>query len=386
MYPLTAGLVIETKELWDDVRTAVDQLPIRLTFELQEIPTEWPPFQERLDRLRPDVVLLDVTRIPERMEELVKRIRSTAGQPAVFALHTNQDPATILAAMRAGAREFLVPPVLEPLRIALERLAEERQHLRDKQVRGGKVIGFLGAKGGCGVTTVACHVAAALPEASKGRVLLADLDQQSGMIGFFLKIQSPYSIADAVNNVQRLDRSYWQGLISNGIPRLEVITAPTAPSAKDMKPGHLKQVIAFARGEYDWTVLDLGRNLNPSTLSLLEVVDETFLVVTQELPALHQAKAMIRILSDAGYGPHLRLILNRNTRQFEITLEELEKMLGAPIFATIENDFARLSEAFSEGHLVNSSSGIGEDFSRLAAKIAGVAETNPRKKKFSLFG
>jgi pilus assembly protein CpaE len=216
-------------------------------------------------------------------------------------------------------------------------------------------------------------------------VLLADLDFQAGMIGFLVKTKSPYSIADAVNNLQRLDGSYWHGIVSNGIPNLEIITAPMAPASKQISAPQVKQVLAFARTQYDWTVLDLGRNLNASTLSLLDLIDETYLITTHEVPALHQAKQMIQYLLDSGYSQsNLRLLLNRTPKRMEVTLDELEKMLGVKIYATIANDYPALQEAYSEGRLLEAGSNLGKNFVRLTARIAGVEDNN--KKRFSLFG
>lgn len=386
MYPLTAGLIVESKELWEELKAALEPLGIRLAFEAPQLPEDWMPFLERIDRVQPDVILLEVTRLKEPLEAVVKRLRGTTAQPAVFALHNSAQPDLILSALRAGVSEFLYPPVAEPLKQALERLAESRQKAGEKVLRGGRTIGFLSAKGGCGATTIACHVAKALAGLNAGKVLLADIDLQAGMIGFLLKTNSDYSIAEAVNNLQRLDLSYWRGLVSNGTPNLEVITAPTAPAAKQLPTGHIKQVLAFARSHYDWSIIDMGRNVTAGTLSLLDVIDETYLVTTPEVPALHQAKQIIQILLDAGYSrSQLRLVLNRTTRRTDVTIDELETMMGIPVHTTIANDFETFYEAFSEGRLVDSSSVPGEDFARLAAKIAGVTEP-VRKKRFSLFG
>jgi len=386
MYPMTAGLIVESKELWDELKLALEPLAIRLAFEAPGIPQDWMPFLERIDRTQPDVILLDITRLKEPLEDLVKRLRSTSSQPAVFALSATAQPDLILTALRAGVSEFLYPPIAEPLKAALERLGEARQKASEKVLRGGRTMGFLSAKGGCGATTIACHVAKELARMNSGKVLLADVDLQSGMIGFLMKTVSNYSLADAVNNLQRLDLSYWRGLVSNGTPNLEIITAPTSPAAKQLPAGHVKQVLAFVRSLYDWTVLDLGRSVTAATLSILDVIDETYLVTTPEVPALHQAKQMVQILLDAGYSrSHLRLILNRTTRRIDVTLDELESMLGVPVYATIADDFDALYEACSEGRLVDSSSALGGDFGRIAAKIAGVPEV-ARKKRFSLFG
>ncbi len=386
MYPLTAGLIIESKALWEELKQALEPLAIRLAFELPQIPDDWTPFLERIDRVQPDVILLEVTRLKEPVEAVVRRLRSTSAQPAVFALHDSAQPDLILSALRGGVSEFLYPPIAEPLKIALERLAESRHKVNEKALRGGKTIGFLSAKGGCGATTIACHVARALARMDTGKVLLADVDLQSGMIGFLLKTTSEYSLADAVNNLQRLDLSYWRGVVSNGTPNLEILSAPTAPAAKQLPAAHIKQVLAFARTHYDWSVIDLGRNVTAGTLSILDVIDETYLVTTLDVPALHQAKQIIHVLLDAGYSrSQLRLILNRTTKRVDITLDELEAMLGLPVFATVANDFDAFYEAFSEGRLVDASSAPGEDFTRLAGKIAGVTEP-ARKKRFSLFG
>ena len=386
MYPLTAGLIVESKEIWDELQQALTPLAIRVAFETPQLPDDWMPFLERIDRVQPDVILLEITRLREPLEAVVKRLRSTSGQPAVFALHNSAQPDLILSALRAGVSEFLYPPIAEPLKQALERLGEARQKASEKVLRGGKTLGFLSAKGGCGATTVACHVAKALAQMNAGKVLLADIDLQAGMIGFLLKTNSDYSVADAVNNLQRLDLSYWRGLVTNGTPNLEVITAPTAPAAKQLPIGHIKQVLAFARTHYDWSIIDLGRNVTAGTLSILDVIDETYLVTTPEVPALHSAKQIIQVLLDAGYSrSQLHLLLNRATRRTDVTIEELETMMGLPVHATIANDFEAFYEAFSEGRLVDPTTVTGEDFARLASKIAGVTEP-VRKKRFSLFG
>jgi len=182
-----------------------------------------------------------------------------------------------------------------------------------------------------------------------------------------------------------MDQSFWHGLISNGIPDLEILTAPTAPGAKQVQPQQLKQVLAFARTQYPWSVLDLGRNLNGETLSMLDMVDEAYLVTTHEVPALHQAKQMIRYMLDSGYPQaNIRLILNRVPKRLDVTLDEIEQMLGLPIYATLANDYQALQDAYVEGRLVDTNSHLGKSFARLAAKIAGVADD--KKKKFSLFG
>jgi pilus assembly protein CpaE len=378
-------VVIGSKDLADDLRRSLDQQAVRMLFEVPEIPEDLSEFLDRIERVAPDLLLLETTNLRWPLEEVVHKIQATTAKPAVFALQRTPDADAILAALRAGAAEFLYPPFGDSMKAALERLAVRREQNSRNSQANGKILTFLSAKGGCGATTVASHVALELTRHSAGKVLLADLDLQSGLIGFLLKAKSPYTIADATTNLQRLDKSYWNALVSNGIPGLEIIAAPNVPSTKNIVPAHAVQVLAFARTQYDWTVLDLGRNLTPFTLSMLEMADQTFLVTTNEIPALHETKHIMQTLLAAGYArANLHLILNRTPKHAEITMQELEGMLGVPVYSPLPNDYQALQEAHANGRTLDSKSNLGKHFSRLAAKIAGVTE--PKKKAFSLFG
>jgi pilus assembly protein CpaE len=384
VYPIAAGIIVQTRELWEELSPSLRDLSVRTLFELSELPEEWGLFLERIERTRPDVIILDTSKLRLPLDEVVRRIRSSSPQPMVFALNTTNDPKAILEALRAGASEYLHPPFAEPFKAAIERLAKARETARTSHRFGGKTLGFVSAKGGCGATTVACHVALELARQTEGKVLLADLDLQSGMIGFLMKAKSQYSVADAAANLQRLDPSYWRAIVSNGFPGLEIVTAPDTPSSREVEPQQLKQVVAFASTQYDWTVLDLGRNLTAATLSILSQIDHTYLVTTNEVPALHEAKMVIQNARNSGYDTtRMRLLINRMPKRSDVTVEELGQMLGLPVYETIPNDYAQLQEAYAEGTVSRPASLSGKSFASLAAKVAGL---EARKKKFSLFG
>jgi hypothetical protein len=66
-----------------------------------------------------------------------------------------------------------------------------------------------------------------------------------------------------------------------------------------------------------------------------------------------------------------------------VTLEELEKILGARIHGTILNDYGTLNDSYAEGNLAPSASGFGRGITELARRIAGL-QTEKSKKWFSL--
>ena len=385
MYPLTIALAVETKELWDEIQHCVQPLPVRSVIEHRERGQD-EVFLDRLRRMRPDVVVLDISTRTGPLEELVRTLRSASPDSMIAAVHTSADTGIILSSLRAGVNEYLYPPLGESLRKALERKSNERSRRRDGAHDGGRCIAFFSAKGGCGATTVAVHAAVELGRLGKS-VMLMDLDMDTGLIAFLLKTKSPYSILDAFNNLHRLDASYWKALVSNGIPGLDIISAPGA-STTFQQIGHeqLRTVLGFVRSQYDFAILDLGRGLSRLSMSALGEVDEACLVTTLEVPALHHTKQIVQRLHDTGYAKaRLKLILNKVPKRLDVTPEELEKMLGVPVHSMLPDEYPDLYECYAEGRLLPRTSALGRHLSRVAGKLAGLDEEKS-KSRFSLFG
>ena len=80
----------------------------------------------------------------------------------IIALNNSADADIILSSLRAGIHEYLYPPLQDALRRSLEKRAAERSRRREGAKGDGKSFGFFSAKGGCGATTLVCHVAAEL--------------------------------------------------------------------------------------------------------------------------------------------------------------------------------------------------------------------------------
>jgi pilus assembly protein CpaE len=386
--PTTVGVAVAAPELWGPVQDALRGLAVRVVMEQRDL-RNWSSLIERLEFLRPEVVLLDITKLPLALEEAVRGVRAALPDCMLMALDTTAQPDTILAAMRVGANEFLYPPLGDNLRNAIERRSTVRPRARENSRPPGKVLGFLSAKGGCGASTIACHLAAELGRISAQRAehaLLADLDLQSGIVGFLMKVKSPYSVLDAVQNLHRLDFSYWNALVSAEWPGLEIVAAPAGYLPKDTVPGEsLAKVVAFVRAHYAWTVADLGCTLNLATVTVLDEIDDIYLVTTLEVPSLHQAKLAVQTLINAGFGNRLHVILNRTPQRPDVTAEELERILGLPIDTMLPNDYYALYEAFCKGKLLPPGSHLSRQLSAFAMRLAG-APVEKGKRRFGLFG
>src|SRR5690349_3877013 len=126
MRPMTLGTIVSKQEIATEIHGCLGARPVRILLEQSEI-TDWGLFLDKLEGLRPEPVLLELPNVPEPLDEAIRRIRRTAGSPAVIAVHTKADPDTILSAIRAGATEYLYPPIAANLVKALERISLERE-------------------------------------------------------------------------------------------------------------------------------------------------------------------------------------------------------------------------------------------------------------------
>jgi pilus assembly protein CpaE len=114
-------------------------------------------------------------------------------------------------AVRCGAQDYMVKGELSGGALARTlRYAILRQRSRaaaprpESQAELGRVVGFLGARGGVGTTSIACHFSVELRRQTGSRVLLADLDAAGGSVGLLMKATSEHTLQEAANNLPRL--------------------------------------------------------------------------------------------------------------------------------------------------------------------------------------
>jgi pilus assembly protein CpaE len=374
-------LHIKDEELDREVLRTLKSLKNAVSFDVHK--GDWNALLERISRSAPEILLLDLASVPSELNIAMRQLKFHAPRIRVVALNASADPQIILSAMRAGASEFLHIPLGDTLEPALQRMASTSETELAPLTRG-KMIGFLSAKGGCGATTIGCHVASELQNVTRKSVLLADLDLSSGMLGFLMKTPSSYSVLDAIKNLSRLDESLWKAFIVERRPGLCVMPAPASFTRWDYPDeGQLRQVLQFMRTQHEWTILDLGRSLNSIAMSVLDEIDQLFLVSTLEVVALHGLKSIVHGLFD--HGEKLQLLLNRTPKMMDISVQELEKILGRSLYAALPNDYMGLYQSYSSGNLLDSGSRLAQHFTELASKIAGVPPVK-NKKKFALFG
>jgi pilus assembly protein CpaE len=300
-----------------------------------------------------------------------------AARVPVVAIGARKDPELILAAMRAGAREFFVDGEED----RLERTVHA--FLDGAGLRRGSVTAVFPAKGGMGATMLATNLAGALSRRGR-RVCVVDLDLELGDVLSFLDLKGTYSLSDVAANAKRLDRD----LLDSSVPRhasgiWALSQCEKVEEGDGLDAGGVAGVLRFLRPLYDDLVIDGLRDFGDVALAALDLADRILLLTTQEVPAVRSAQRCADVFRRLGYDrKEMLLLVNRYQRGSTITRQVIEETVGVPVAATIGNDFQALSRTVNAGALVWDEaprSVVARDVESLGARIAPDAPEATRR-------
>jgi hypothetical protein len=235
MYPLTIGLAIENRELWEQAQACLADLPFRVIVEHQDI-GDVSNFLDRLERMRPDVVLMDISGWREPLEGLVSSIRGATGDPMIIALNTVGRSGRHSVVDAGGNQRVPVPAAAGPAAQGAREALGGTQPQRDWRSQRAARACLLFRQGRLrrhhsglprGRGTGPAEPESAFDGSGSGR--------RHG--GLHHQDQVGVLDLDAVNNLHRLDIHYWKALVSNGIPGVEIVASPLALASKQQPQG-----------------------------------------------------------------------------------------------------------------------------------------------------
>ena len=309
--------------------------------DIREFST-YPPSLDDVPKLleqRYDVIIIDLDSHPEYALELVESICAN-GTATVMVYSVKADSELLVRCMRAGAREFLTLPFTQStVAEALVRASARRPTARPAKKTGGRLMAFLGAKGGDGVTTLACNFAVSMAQESSQSTLLIDLDLPLGDAALNLGVAAEYSTINALQNAARLDSSFLSKLLVKHSSGVSVLAAPGKfpqfPATNDA----VDRLLAVARQDFENVVIDMGSRLDLMGTSLFKEGSTVYLVIQAGIAGLRNSNRLISQYFATGI-PKLEIVLNRyEPRTMGVAEDQITKALTRPAQWKIPNDY-----------------------------------------------
>lgn len=304
------------------------------------------------DRELPDLIVMESARDGQEAIAALESVSQRHPGMSFIMLCEQVSSENLIQAMRIGVRDVLSTPVSpQALKEAVGRIEQKRVHT-EKPLHKGKVLAFIACKGGSGATFLATNLGYVLAAEHGKRVALIDLNLHFGDASLFVSEKVPATtLSDVANNILRLDASFLSSSMMHVLPNYGVLAAPESPAkAADVLPEHVEELLRLAVVEYDYVILDVGRNLDAVSVKALDYADLIFPVLQETLPFIRDAKRMLSTLQSLDYGiDKIHLIVNRYEKGGEIQLGDVERTLGMKVFVTFPNSFEAVSASVNQG-------------------------------------
>jgi len=342
---------------------------------------------EQLRQLAPDLIFLDVSDDPIMGLKFAQFLIEGAPNRRIIGLGEPLTPELLLQAMQAGVSEYLPKPVSEEkIQDAIDRIARKFGHrVEERRREPGKLLAFFSPKGGAGSTCVATNTAISLHRLTRGKVLLVDLDLELGETALLLGVEPRFSFVDLVRNFHRVDAGLLASYIERHDSGVELLSAPFHPAKAETVTGdQIRQILHFLKQHYDWVVVDTSKSFTPPTLATFEQADSVFLVTNVDLPSLRNITRCLPLLERMGQVKEddwLRIVVNRYQASDPITLKEIEKTLGIPVYWTLANDYESVMNSINSGKpvVLSEKSAFARDMKAFVTDVSGAVPSRESK-------
>ncbi len=360
---LNVMVVCPDRDLRESLCDAVDGM-----VEILRVVDSYPPAVEFVRMLRahaPEAILLSTESLGAALALAAEAERNYPGLQIV-AVGRTCDNHVLLECMRAGIREFATAPFdRSMLEECFLHVLSALQARPVKSMATDKVFCFMPVKGGVGATTVAMNVAAALAKGRAGSVALADFDLAGGILRFLLKLNNGNSTIDAIERAVSLDENFWPQLVTR-VGGVDVLHSGAMNPSAQPEAAHTHRLLEFIRRNYDAICLDISGHCDILAMEAMADAKKIVIVCTPEAPALHMAREKLDFLETAHLANRCVVVLNRCTKRPVLTLQEVERILGVPVFARLPNDYQSVQRALHDGTWLPPGSEIAKGIQTLA--------------------
>ena len=336
----------------------------------------------------PDVCLIDFDKDRRNAAAAAERIHGSSPETAIFAVSSASQPELIIDAMRSGCSEYLVKPLdRDELLTALARVGGRKKEQK-REEHNAQVITFVGAKGGCGVTTLATQLGALLAKMYGKKTLLIDLHPDFGDAALYLGLtKHRYNSFELIENNERLDSEFLQSFLVRHSSGMDLIPAPDgAEPARLALPGTLAKTLDFLRMPYEFILIDSPPGLTEQNLDLIRYSDQVYLVTVAEVSALRNVVRHVDYFAHKQVSDEkMKVVLNRYQKRGLISDSEIEKVIRKRIFWKVPNQYSHVLKTINGGDPISqlSSSDVMRNLNEWAAGLGSTGGSDEKKKDTS---
>jgi pilus assembly protein CpaE len=276
--------------------------------------------------------------------------------------------------VKAGISEYLVAPI-SPVGF-IDVIANLYSDPKSSPL--GRIVAFVGAKGGVGSSTLAHNLAWATSQRQNVETIITDLDLAFGTASLNFNQDGSGGILEALNAPERVDATLVERMMTKLGNKLSLLNGPGSVERELNIESHAVEAILTAvRTSAPLIMVDVPNMWAPWIKSTLMNADDIVITATPELPSLRNAKNLLDLLKATRQNdraPHLIINQVGIPKRPEIAPAEFAKALATTPLAVIPHDPASFGLAQGNGQMlfeVAPKSKVVEILSGIAPLLAG---------------
>ncbi len=252
------------------------------------------------------------------------------------------------------------------------------------QERPGRLVAFMGCKGGNGTSFVAANMAHIMATEFGKKCAFVDLDLQCGDASFYLSSgANKHSLSDLTRQIDRLDAQLLASCMHAVNPKLNLLAAPhSLENAMAISAQDIEKVINLVRSVHEHVVVDLPRILNTLTLKVLDMADVVYIVMQSQTPDVRDAQRLVNTMRALGLQEaKLRLLVNRYKPRGWVSLSELESAVGLKVQQSIPSGPEWVDESLHIGQPLSAVNDHNAVIHALREATGVLLESTPLKNR-----
>lgn len=228
----------------------------------------------------------------------------------------------------AGAAEYFFRPLVGDLITGtLNRILFGKQ--AQASSRQGKLIHFIGVRGGAGVTSIAIRTARMLSDDPPRPVFLMDLNLRSSDMAMQLDLQPNSAIYEALDNADRIDDLFLERTLTRVSENLDLMST-LDPLNKPVRLAEESLLKLFTRlaSRYRYLVTEVPTNSVAGLNQVLRLGSTVVLVSDGRMASARDVARWRALLSSVLNGVTLVHVLNRFDMPDALPVDQFAKLAG----------------------------------------------------------
>jgi len=342
-------------------------------------------------RSSPHYLIIDISKSDLPVSDLSRLAELCELGISVLAIGDKNDVGLYRDLMKLGIFEYLVSPLFpEIITRALKAMVFGEEKGKGSQTKTGKIVAFVGARGGVGSTFLATNFACMMSIEKSRRTVVLDLDLYYGTVSLYFDLRSNVGLDDILENPERMDQLFIERLLIPVNERLFVLSSETPLDEQiKYKIEGFDILLKFLTKNFHYVVIDIPHYSTIITQKVIVNAHIMVLVTDSSLAGLRDSGRLITLFGTEGAGRRIVMVMNKYGvyGKSEVKIPDFEQALNHKINYVIPFDNFYPLDCINQGKsLAGKDMPIAKSIRTIVDDIVGLRPPEePSGGFFSLF-